>query len=126
MWICMYASCIFHRWDWLEATTGPVMLWGAIQTYKSANDNTTRGLTILPRGAIYPIDWRMTVWGPKDGPGVGAGGLWQACLAAWAPCARTDRSGPAWLASMMARMHGATLVASAVYDRQVTASCLTR
>ena len=57
------------RWDWLEATTGPVMLWGAIQVYKAANDGGTPGLTILPRGSIYPIDWRNTVWGPKDGPG---------------------------------------------------------
>ena len=57
------------RWDWLEATTGPVMLWGAVEVYKRANNNSTKGLTILPVGAIYPIDWRVTVWGPKDGPG---------------------------------------------------------
>jgi hypothetical protein len=48
------------------------MLWGAVQVYKAANDNSTRGLTILPRGSIYPIDWRNTVWGPKDGPGAHA------------------------------------------------------
>ena len=57
------------RWDWLEATTGPVMLWGAVEVYKRANNGSTKGLTILPVGAIYPIDWRVTVWGPKDGPG---------------------------------------------------------
>ena len=58
-----------NRWDWLEATTGPVMLWGAVEVYKRANNGSTKGLTILPVGAIYPIDWRVTVWGPKDGPG---------------------------------------------------------
>lgn len=55
------------RWDWLEATTGPVMLYNAVQAYKKVNDMT--GLTLLPPGVIYPIDWRRTVWGPKDGPG---------------------------------------------------------
>lgn len=46
-----------------------MMLWGAVEVYKRANNGSTRGLTILPVGAIYPIDWRVTVWGPKDGPG---------------------------------------------------------
>lgn len=83
--------CTWCRWDWLEATTGPVMLWGAIQTYKAANENTTRGLTILPRGAIYPIDWRTTVWGPKDGPGVGQVAT-TGPLSGSNPCATTDCS----------------------------------
>ena len=67
------------RWDWLEATTGPVMLWGAVEVYKRANNGSTKGLTILPVGAIYPIDWRVTVWGPKDGPGWLPGGPCCAC-----------------------------------------------
>ncbi len=56
------------RWDWLEATTGPVMLFHAVEAYKKVKGLS--GLTILPPGVIYPIDWRRTVWGPKDGPGV--------------------------------------------------------
>ena len=56
------------RWDWLEATTGPVMLYNAVQVYKSVYPKMP-GITILAPGVIYPIDWRRTVWGPKDGPG---------------------------------------------------------
>lgn len=55
------------RWDWLEATTGPVMLYHAVETYKKVKGMS--GITLLPPGVIYPIDWRRTVWGPKDGPG---------------------------------------------------------
>jgi hypothetical protein len=58
---------VLGRWDWLEATTGPVMLYHAVEAYKKINGLS--GLTLLPPGVIYPIDWRRTVWGPKDGPG---------------------------------------------------------
>ena len=56
------------RWDWLEATTGPVMLFHAVQAYKAVYPKAP-GLNILKPGLIYPIDWRRTVWGPNDGPG---------------------------------------------------------
>lgn len=56
-----------NRWDWLEATTGPVMLYNAVQVYKRVKGMS--GLTLLKPGVIYPIDWRHTVWGPKDGTG---------------------------------------------------------
>ena len=57
-----------RRWDWLEATTGPVMLFHAVQAYKAVYPKAP-GLNILKPGLIYPIDWRRTVWGPNDGPG---------------------------------------------------------
>lgn len=56
------------RWDWLEATTGPVMLYHAVQAYKAVYPKLP-GVNILKPGLIYPIDWRRTVWGPNDGPG---------------------------------------------------------
>ena len=52
------------RWDWLEATTGPVMLFHAVQAYKAVYPKAP-GLNILKPGLIYPIDWRRTVWGPQ-------------------------------------------------------------
>jgi hypothetical protein len=52
------------------------MLFNAVQAYNRAKG---RGLTILPPGTIYPIDWRRTVWGPKDGPGALFGNWMCAC-----------------------------------------------
>ena len=64
----MYLNSGGCRWDWLEATTGPVMLFHAVQAYKAVYPKAP-GLNILKPGLIYPIDWRRTVWGPNDGPG---------------------------------------------------------
>jgi hypothetical protein len=75
-----------YRWDWLEATTGPVMLYHAVQAYKAVYPKLP-GVNILKPGLIYPIDWRRTVWGPNDGPGdlLQRFLLWKfcACIPAW-------------------------------------------
>ena len=42
------------------------MLHGALRAYTRAG---LGGITILPPGVVYPIDWRTTVWGPRDWPG---------------------------------------------------------
>ena len=54
------------RWDFIEATTGPIMLHTAVAAYRAAGGS---GLTVLDPGVIYPIDWRNTVGGPRDGAG---------------------------------------------------------
>ena len=54
------------RWDFIEATTGPIMLHTAVAAYRAAGGS---GLTILDPGVIYPIDWRHTTGGPRDGEG---------------------------------------------------------
>ncbi len=46
-----------RRADWVEATTGPVMLHTAIKAFQRANGT---GLTILDPGTIYAINWRQT------------------------------------------------------------------
>ena len=45
------------------------MLFHAVQAYKAVYPKAP-GLNILKPGLIYPIDWRRTVWGPNDGPGM--------------------------------------------------------
>jgi len=57
---------VARRWDWLEATTGPVMLHAAVAAFRAAGG---RGLTVLEPGVIYPVDWRDTISGPRDGEG---------------------------------------------------------
>jgi hypothetical protein len=61
------------RWDWLEGTTGPAMLFHAAAAYKAAGRSN---LTILAPGVVYPVDWRATQWG--QGPGKPAD-EWSAC-----------------------------------------------
>lgn len=45
------------------------MLFHAVQAYKAVYPKMP-GVNILKPGLIYPIDWRRTVWGPNDGPGM--------------------------------------------------------
>ncbi len=42
------------------------MLHTAVAAYRAAGGS---GLTILDPGVIYPIDWRHTTGGPRDGEG---------------------------------------------------------
>lgn len=49
------------------------MLFHAVQAYKAVYPKMP-GINILKPGLIYPIDWRRTVWGPNDGPG-----MWLLC-----------------------------------------------
>ena len=46
-----------------------MMLFHAVQAYKAVYPDMP-GVNILKPGLIYPIDWRRTVWGPNDGPGM--------------------------------------------------------
>lgn len=61
------------RWDWLEGTTGPAMLYHAADAYRAAG---LTNLTILAPGFVYPVDWRKTQWG--RGPGKPAD-EWSVC-----------------------------------------------
>ncbi|KAK9825165.1 hypothetical protein WJX81_000314 [Elliptochloris bilobata] len=54
------------RDDWIEATTGPVMLHAAVASYRAAGGV---GLRVLSPGIIYPINWMDTTAGPRDGDG---------------------------------------------------------
>ncbi|KAK9834841.1 hypothetical protein WJX81_002915 [Elliptochloris bilobata] len=49
----------FTRWDYVENTTGPIMLGKAVEAFRRANGP---GLTVLDPGVIYPVNWQVTMF----------------------------------------------------------------
>ncbi|KAK9817793.1 hypothetical protein WJX72_002243 [[Myrmecia] bisecta] len=67
------AGCKNDRWDWVEATTGPVMLTTASRAYLNMG---LPNVTVEAPGVIYPVDWRKTLWSPAKLEGLDE---WSVC-----------------------------------------------